>query len=185
MRDFLDTAPLHIGVLLKSSYEFQMRYVAWTYDLTYRLLYRVPVLCPPIGRLMTRLTGPHLLRWADDYRADVIVSTYPLTSVVLGELRQHGRLDVPSLNFITDFGVHPFWTHPGIDLNLAVHSRPAQVAEARSGRPAVAHRAHGVAPLHLRPTSPRRLGPPPGRSFGAGARPIGPFSSWPGVLGCR
>lgn len=138
MRDYLDSAPLRIGVLLKSSYQFQMKYLAWSYDLTYRLLYRVPGLCPPIGRVMTRLTGPQLLRWAEDFRADVIVSTYPLTSVVLGELRKGGRLAAPCLNFITDFGVHPFWTHPGIDLNMAVHSRSAVAAERRSGRPSIA-----------------------------------------------
>ncbi|MDQ6614984.1 MAG: UDP-N-acetylglucosamine--N-acetylglucosamine transferase, partial [Actinomycetota bacterium] len=138
MRDFLTSAPLRIGSLLKSSYEFQMRYVAWTYDLTYRLWYRLPALCPPLGRFMARLTGPHLLRWANEYQADVIVSTYPLTSVVLGQLRQAGRLQVPTINFITDFGVHPLWTHPGIDLNLAVHPHPAAVAEAKSGRPSIA-----------------------------------------------
>ena len=138
MRDFLASAPLRIGALLKSSYEFQMRHVAWSYDLTYRMWYRLPALCPPLGRFMARLTGPHLLGWATEYQADVIVSTYPLTSVVLGQLRQGGRLDVPTINFITDFGVHPLWTHPGIDLNLSVHPRPAAVAEAKSGRPTIA-----------------------------------------------
>ncbi len=138
MRDFLVSPPLRIGALLKSSYEFQMRYLAWSYDLTYRLLYRAPILCPPIGRMMTRLTGSELVRWVDSYHADVIVSTYPLTSVVLGQLRQAGRLELPAINFITDFGVHPLWTHPAIDLNLAVHSRPAGLAEAKSGRPSIA-----------------------------------------------
>ncbi|MDQ1369163.1 MAG: hypothetical protein QOF20_1516 [Acidimicrobiaceae bacterium] len=138
MRDFLTSPPLRIGVLLKSSYEFQMKYMAWSYDLTYRLLYRAPALCPPIGRFMTRLTGTHLVEWARDFGADVVVSTYPLTSVVLGELRKAGRLDVPTINFITDFGVHPLWTHPGIDLNLAVHPHPAAKAEAKSGRPSIA-----------------------------------------------
>lgn len=138
MRDFLASAPLRIGALLKSSYEFQMRHVAWSYDLTYRMWYRLPALCPPLGRFMARLTGPHLLVWATEYQADVIVSTYPLTSVVLGQLRQCDRLDIPTINFITDFGVHPLWTHPGIDLNLSVHPRPAAVAEAKSGRPSIA-----------------------------------------------
>ncbi|HEX3540019.1 MAG TPA: glycosyltransferase [Acidimicrobiales bacterium] len=138
MRDFLTSAPLRIGSLLKSSYSFQMRYVSWSYDLTYKLCYRLPALCPPIGMVMARLTGPRLLRWATEYRADVVVSTYPLTTVVLGQLRQRGALDVPAINFITDFGVHPLWTHPGIDLNLAVHTRPAAAAAAHSGRPAIA-----------------------------------------------
>lgn len=138
MRDFLTSAPLRIGSLLKSSYEFQMKHIAWSYDLTYRLWYLLPALCPPIGHFMGRLTGPRLLRWAAEYQADVIVSTYPLTSVVLGQLRQGGVLQIPTINFITDFGVHPLWTHPGIDLNLAVNPRPAAQAESKSGRPTIA-----------------------------------------------
>jgi UDP-N-acetylglucosamine:LPS N-acetylglucosamine transferase len=138
MRDFLNSVPWGIGAFLKSSYEFQMRYIAWSYDLTYRICYLMPRLCRPIGRTMARLTGPRLLRWAEEYQAEVIVSTYPLTSVVLGELRQGGKLALPTINFITDFGVHPLWTHRGIDLNLAVHSRPAALAQAKSGRPAIA-----------------------------------------------
>ena len=138
MRDFLDSAPLRIGAFLKSSYEFQMRHLAWTYDLTYRLCYLLPVLCPPIGRFMAWLTRRRLLSWATEYHADVVVSTYPLSSVVLGQLRRSGRLNIPAINFITDFGVHPLWTHPGVDLNLAVHPRAAAEALAKSGRPAIA-----------------------------------------------
>jgi UDP-N-acetylglucosamine:LPS N-acetylglucosamine transferase len=161
MRDFLTSPPLGIGTLLKSSYEFQMRHVAWSYDLTYRLWYRLPALCPPLGRFMARLTGSHLLAWAKDYQADVVVSTYPLTSVVLGQLRQSGRLAVPTINFITDFGVHPLWTHPGIDLNLAVHPRPAALAEAKSGQPSIATGPMVSPPFfesHDRASARRRLG---------------------------
>ncbi len=138
MRDFLDAAPLKIGALLKSSYELQMRHAAWSYDLTYRLWYLLPALCPPLGRFMARLTRRRLLGWAEDYRADVVVSTYPLTSVVLGQLRRSGRLQIPAINFITDFGIHPLWTHSGLDLNLTVHPRPAADALAKSGRRTIA-----------------------------------------------
>jgi processive 1,2-diacylglycerol beta-glucosyltransferase len=138
MKDVLTSAPLKIGSLLRSSYEFQMRHAAWTYDLTYRLWYLVPFLCPPLGRFMCWLTRRRLLQWIREYDADAIVSTYPLASVVLGQLRRTGRLDRPVVNFITDFGVHPLWVHPGVDLNLAVHPRPAAEAAEKSGRPALA-----------------------------------------------
>ncbi|MGH9125421.1 MAG: MGDG synthase family glycosyltransferase [Acidimicrobiales bacterium] len=138
MKDFLTAGPLRIGDLLRSSYEWQMKYMAWSYDLTYRFFFRSPKMCPPLGRVMTRLMSSDLLRWADELDAQVIVSTYPLTSVVLGELRRRGRLQIPTINFITDFGVHPFWIHRNIDLNLTVHSRPAELAQAMSGRPSIA-----------------------------------------------
>jgi UDP-N-acetylglucosamine:LPS N-acetylglucosamine transferase len=67
-----------------------------------------------------------------------VVSTYPLSTLCLGELRRDGRLDIPAINFITDFGVHPLWVHSGIDLNLTVHELPAAQALATSGRATVA-----------------------------------------------
>jgi processive 1,2-diacylglycerol beta-glucosyltransferase len=150
MRDFVLAAPLRLGRLIRSSYEFQMRHLAWTYDLTYRLWYLLPFLCPPLAQALAWATGRNVQRWATDYRADVIVSTYPLSSTVLGQLRGKGKLTVPVVNFITDFGVHPLWVHPDTDLNLAVHPRPALEAAARSGRPAIA-----TGPM----VSPRFLGP--------------------------
>ncbi|HEY2301271.1 MAG TPA: hypothetical protein VGH66_05235 [Acidimicrobiales bacterium] len=138
MRDFVLAAPLHMGRMIRGCYEFQMRHMAWTYDLTYRLWYLLPFLCPPLAQALARATGRKVQQWAAEYGADVIVSTYPLSSTVLGELRGTGRLAVPVVNFITDFGVHPLWVHPSLDLNLAVHPRPALEATARSGRPAIA-----------------------------------------------
>jgi UDP-N-acetylglucosamine:LPS N-acetylglucosamine transferase len=138
MRDFVRAAPLHLGRFIRSAYEFQMRHMAWTYDLTYRLWYLLPFLCPPLAQALAWATGRNVQRWAADYRADLIVSTYPLSSTVLGQLRGKGKLDIPVVNFITDFGVHPLWVHPRMDLNLAVHPRPALDAATRSGRPAIA-----------------------------------------------
>ncbi len=59
----------------------------------------------------------------------------PSASAGCGRTR---RLAIPTVNFITDFGVHPLWVHRGIDVNLAVHDGPAEMAARRTGRPAVA-----------------------------------------------
>ncbi len=52
--------------------------------------------------------------------ADVVVSTYPLASQTLGELRAAGRLDAPAVTFLTDPAAHRLWCHPSVDLHLAV-----------------------------------------------------------------
>ena len=138
VRDFLDAGPLGTGRLLKRCYEFELRHVPSAYDATYRLWYRVPWLAPALTRFVTALAKPKLLRWVKSLDADVVVSTYPLSTLCLGRLRRTGELRVPSVNFITDFGVHPLWVHPGIDLNLTVHDGPARQARLRTGRPSVA-----------------------------------------------
>jgi processive 1,2-diacylglycerol beta-glucosyltransferase len=138
VRDFLDSGPLRIGMALKSGYEFELRHVPSAYDATYRFWHRVPWLCPVIAWLVCALTRRRVLRWVRERGVDVVVSTYPLATLCLGRLRQRGQLQIPAVNFITDFGVHPLWVHKGIDLNLAVHDGPAQMAHARTGRPALA-----------------------------------------------
>jgi UDP-N-acetylglucosamine:LPS N-acetylglucosamine transferase len=138
MRDFMRSAPLGIGTLIRRIYELQMRHAPWTYDLTYRMWTLLPFLCPPLGIGMGWLTGRRMRRWATAYRADVVVSTYPLASTVLGRLRQTGRLPIPVVNFITDFGVHPLWVHPDVDLNMAVHPAPAVEATARGAGQVIA-----------------------------------------------
>jgi UDP-N-acetylglucosamine:LPS N-acetylglucosamine transferase len=164
LRDFLDAAPLKLGALVKRFYEFQIRRAPWTYELTYRLWYLLPFLCPPAGALIRWLTGRRLQRWATEFDADVVVSTYPLATVALGELRQKGRLPVPAVNFITDFGVHPLWVHPSVDLNLATHPKPAAEAWRRTGQPAVA-----TGPM----VAPRFL-VPPGRESARRALALAP-----------
>ncbi|MBV9660642.1 MAG: glycosyltransferase [Acidimicrobiales bacterium] len=138
VKDFLDSGPLRIGVALRRGYEFELKHVPSAYDATYRLWYRAPWLCPLITWIVTFLTGRRVRRWVEDLAPRVVVSTYPLSTLCLGRLRAKRRLGIPAVNFITDFGVHPLWVHRGIDLNLAVHDLPADIARRRSGRPTIA-----------------------------------------------
>jgi UDP-N-acetylglucosamine:LPS N-acetylglucosamine transferase len=138
VRDFLDSAPLQLGALLRSGYEFELKHVPSAYEATYRLWYRAPWLCPLVAWLVTILSRRQVLRWIRESGAAVVVSTYPLATLCLGRLRATRALAIPTVNFITDFGVHPLWVHRGIDVNLAVHDGPAAMAARRTGRPAVA-----------------------------------------------
>src|SRR5207248_3392108 len=138
MVDFLDAFPLRTGWLVRAGYRLELKFAPWSYDATYRLWYRLPFLVGPIGAFINVLTRWRLLRWVRESSADIVVSTYPMASLVLGHARQRGKLDVPAATFITDFAVHPLWTHPGVDLHLCVHPQSATAAAARSGRAATA-----------------------------------------------
>jgi len=138
MVDFLDAFPLHIGWLVRAGYWLELRYAPWSYEATYRLWYLLPFVFQPLGALINLLTRRKVLRWVRQTDADVVVSTYPMASLVLGAARQKGRLRIPVATFITDFAVHPLWTHPGVDLHLCVHPQAAEAAAARSGRVATA-----------------------------------------------
>ncbi len=138
VRDLLLSGPLSIGNALRRGYEWELKHLPSAYDATYRFWRRAPWLCPVVAWLVAGLAHRRLLRWVKEKEADVVVSTYPLATLALGRLRRQGRLHVPVVNFITDFGVHPLWVHKGVDLNLAVHEGPADMAAARTGRPSIA-----------------------------------------------
>jgi len=138
MVDFLDAFPLRIGWLVRAGYWLELRYAPWSYEATYRLWYLLPFVFQPLGAFINLLTRRKVLRWVRESKADVVVSTYPMASLVLGTARQKGRLRIPVATFITDFAVHPLWTHPGVDLHMCVHPQSAEVAAARSGRVASA-----------------------------------------------
>ncbi|MGH9121629.1 MAG: MGDG synthase family glycosyltransferase, partial [Acidimicrobiales bacterium] len=138
VKDLLEAAPLHMGRSLREGYEFEIKHVPSAYDFAYRIWYWVPFLCPAVAWLVCLLTRRPVMHWVKETGAEVVVSTYPLATLCLGRLRKLGRLRVPAVNFITDFGVHPLWVHRGVDLNLAVHEGPARMASHRTARPSFA-----------------------------------------------
>lgn len=136
MHDVLEAAPLGIGRFVRSGYEQELRRMPWMYEFTYRLCEVVALLTIPVGWLVNLLATRGIRRWIDDFNPDVVVSTYPLASVVLGRLRRRGTLTVPAVTFVTDFAVHPLWTTRGIDLHLAVHATSAMRAAEQAHGPA-------------------------------------------------
>ena len=75
-----------------------------------------------------------LLRLIRAHDPDVIVSTYPGTTMVLGMLRERGKLEVPTVGAITDLAELRFWAQPGVDLHLVTHDE--SVPEVRRIAPA-------------------------------------------------
>jgi processive 1,2-diacylglycerol beta-glucosyltransferase len=164
VRDFLETPPLGIGKALSKGYEAELRHAPWAYELAFKVWFWFPFLLAPLARFLTFFTRRRVLQWVRESHADIVVSTYPVATQVLGELRRranrrwrnHAALRVPVVNFITDFGYHPFWAHRGIDLNLAVPPGTVEAVARRTGRA-----SHACGPL----VSPEFLAAPARRDF--------------------
>ncbi|MCA1657523.1 MAG: galactosyldiacylglycerol synthase, partial [Actinobacteria bacterium] len=133
--DFLDAFPRALAEGWEHFYRLQLRYAPDSYESSYQLFYRQPALWGPFVAFERALAGRRVLRWVRDHDPDVIVSTYSFATLVLGRLRQEGAVTVPVANFLTDFGVHPRAVHPAVDLNLALHAVPAQIAAGLTSRP--------------------------------------------------
>jgi processive 1,2-diacylglycerol beta-glucosyltransferase len=89
-------------------------------------------------------------------RPDVIVSTYPGTTEVLGRMRRAGRVRVPVVAAITDLAALRYWAHPGIDRHLIIHAESREEVEAIAGR--------GADIRHVRGFSRPQFDAPPARA---------------------
>ena len=78
------------------------------------------------------LYANRLLGLLNKERPGVVISTYPLVTAALGRLRAKGKLRVPVVAVVADYGVHPLWVVPDVDLHLVVSGRSAELA-ARAG----------------------------------------------------
>lgn len=79
-----------------------------------------------LGSWLLQRTGTRgLMDLIDRSRPDVIVSTYPGCTELLGRLRARGVLSVPTVSAITDLASLRFWAHPGIDVHLITHPESA------------------------------------------------------------
>ena len=120
----VEMGPVVLAVVRRGA-ETILEHLRPLFDLQYWLIARFA----PTRRLMSWLSlvvgGPALLRLAERTAADVVVSTYPGTTEILGALRRGGRLRVPVVSAITDLAALRYWAHPGVDLHLIIHAESA------------------------------------------------------------
>ncbi len=114
--------------LLRSVYRFQLEHAPWNYELLFRLVDLTPIAC--LIRLLSGLLfGRRLQRIIERERPDIVVSTYPLVTATLGWLRRTGRLAIPAVAVISDYGVPKLWVAPGIDRHLVLSAASAHAVQ--------------------------------------------------------
>jgi UDP-N-acetylglucosamine:LPS N-acetylglucosamine transferase len=162
-RDGLPAFGAVVRHVIRDGYRWQLRWAPWTYDGLYWLVTHVP----PAGAAVLSLAGQRRLRrLVRREHPDVVVSTHPALTCVLGHMRLRRRLAVPVCATITDLADYAFWSHRGADLHLVMHEYALDPVERLAGagsaalvRPLVAARFLAVAD---RATARARLGLPDG-----------------------
>jgi UDP-N-acetylglucosamine:LPS N-acetylglucosamine transferase len=116
-RDYLDAVPWFSRLVLREGYGLSVGYAPKLFDWIFANLER--------SGWLQRLTlglcfvaRRRVRRWAHGY--PVVVSTYPLASQTLGQLRAAGLLDAVTVTYLTDPAVHRMWVHPAVDHHLTV-----------------------------------------------------------------
>lgn len=134
---------------LRENSAFMFQYLPWLFDFQYWLfMYFAPTRWLA-RRLLTALGRRGLMRLICAHDPDLIVSTYPGVTAVLGELRRQGRLNVPCYSSITDLAGLQFWAHPGIDRHFITHPESAAEVEKIAGPGSVRWAKPPTAPAFL------------------------------------
>jgi UDP-glucose 4-epimerase len=119
--------------ILRENSAFMFQWLPWLFDFQYMLfMYFAPTRWLA-RRMLTGLGRRGLMRLIRAHDPDLIVSTYPGVTCVLGELRRKGRLKVPCYSSITDLAGLQFWAHPGIDLHFVTHPESIEEVERIAG----------------------------------------------------
>lgn len=134
--------------VVQDGYETQLRMAPWSADVVYWLLHRVAPVRLLARTLLWLLGSRSLQRMIAAEAPDVVVSTYPAVTVVLGMLRRRGQLPVPSVAAITDMAGLFFWADRGVDLHLLAYEESLPEVERVAG-PGSARAARGLVAPHF------------------------------------
>ncbi len=147
--------PIH--TLVRGGAEPVLERMAAVFEVQYWLVSRLAPTRALTGALGVLLGGRGLLRLVRRTRPDVIVSTYPGTTEVLGRLRRLGRLPVPCVAVITDLAALRYWAHSGIDLHLISHAESRAEVEAIAGPGADVRHVRGLTRPEFEAAPPRAV----------------------------
>jgi processive 1,2-diacylglycerol beta-glucosyltransferase len=168
VRDLLAAVPAPVAALLRDGYTTSVSRVPAAFELLFRRLEHRGLLWRATQRICASAERA-VVDWVDETQPDLVVSTYPLASQTLGELRASGRLAVPVLTYLTDPAVHVSWLHPAVDGHLTVTAATAWHGEAAYGGtftvagPLAPERFRTTLPLHRLVALRTELGIAPGR----------------------
>jgi processive 1,2-diacylglycerol beta-glucosyltransferase len=122
-----------VAWFIRGTYTIQLRYAPWLYEILFRLQC-VPAVASVLRLGVGMLFGRQLLRTVQRERPDVVIPTYPLVIATLGFLRRTGKLGIPVVALISDYGTHPLWVAPGVDHYLVMSRASSALAERAGGR---------------------------------------------------
>ena len=119
VRDYLAAVPRWFAVLLREGYSTSVDHVPAAFQLLFsRLEHRGLVW--RVARALTAMADRTVSGWLAGGGYDAVVSTYPLASQCLGNLRERGLCPAPLLTYLTDPAAHRSWIHPAVDRHLTV-----------------------------------------------------------------
>jgi UDP-glucose 4-epimerase len=134
------------ATVLRNGSKVTFRWMPWLFDIQYWLITKFAPTRWLFHHLGYMFSGRGLLRVVNEHDPDVVISTYPGVTAVLGMLRENRRLEIPVQSAITDLAGLRYWAHPGVDLHYVTHPESIEEVEKLVGpgtvewvRPPISH----------------------------------------------
>jgi UDP-glucose 4-epimerase len=137
--------------LIRDGYRIQLRFFPWMYGLLYTLVTRVAPVRVIGLRCLSLISARRMLRRVRERDPDVVVSTHPSLTNILGILRRRGKIDMPVVATITDLADHILWAHRHCDMHLVCYEQAVERIEPVTGPGSVVRVRPLVSPQFLEP----------------------------------
>jgi UDP-glucose 4-epimerase len=144
-----------MAALVRGGSRFTFRRAPWVFDVQYWLIAKFAPTRWLAMQLMYLTGARGLLRQVAQHEPDVIISTYPGVTVVLGMLREKRRLEIPVQSAITDLAGLRYWAHPGVDLHYVTHPESIEEVERLVGPGTAVWARPPISPEFLMPRTRR------------------------------
>jgi UDP-N-acetylglucosamine:LPS N-acetylglucosamine transferase len=131
--DGLEAMGRLLRLVVEDGYRVQLRFMPWSYTVIYSMLEHVWPVRWLVRRVLYLFGSRSLARHIAEHEPDVVVSTYPVITVVLARLRRTGALHCPAVATITDLTGLFFWAQPGIDTHLVCYGESVAAVERIAG----------------------------------------------------
>jgi processive 1,2-diacylglycerol beta-glucosyltransferase len=140
---------------VRSGYVFQLKHAPWSIRPVF-VIKTQPFVAARMRTMYGLLCGWRLYRSIERIQPVVIVSTYPVFTLILSSLRRRGRLHTPVVTVIADYGAHPMWVGPETELHIVSAPTSRELVRQVGGRAVV-----GLMPVATRfRAEPDRSGAP-------------------------
>jgi UDP-glucose 4-epimerase len=122
-----------VSAVVRGGSRVTFRWMPWLFDLQYWLITRFAPTRWLAHHLSYWLGARGLLKLIERHDPDVVISTYPGVTAVLGMLRENRRLLIPVQSAITDLAGLRYWAHPGVDMHFVTHPESIEEVERLAG----------------------------------------------------
>jgi UDP-glucose 4-epimerase len=144
-----------VSAVVRGGSKVTFRWMPWLFDVQYWLIAKFAPTRWLAHHLGYALGSRGLLRLIARHEPDVVISTYPGVTAVLGMLRENRRLEVPVQSAITDLAGLRYWVHPGVDLHYVTHPESIEEVERLAGPASVEWTRPPISPDFLMPRTRR------------------------------